>query len=67
MESIWNPWTVPWNPYGLVHGIHMNWCMEFIWTGAWNPHGMGFYQKIHQVQDGFHVHSMDWNPYKINT
>jgi len=25
MESIWNPWTVPWNPYELVHGIHMDW------------------------------------------
>jgi len=40
--------------------------MESIWTGAWNPHGMGFYQKIHQVQDEFHIHSMDWNPYEIN-
>jgi hypothetical protein len=59
MDSIWTgawiPWTGAWNPYGLVHGIHMDWCMESIWTGAWNPHEMGFYQKIHQVQNGINT------------
>jgi len=36
MESIW---TGSWNPYGLVHGIHMDWFMEFIdWfmESIWN-------------------------------
>jgi hypothetical protein len=45
MESIW---TGPWNPYRLVHGIHMNWFMESISTGSWNP-----YELVH----GIH---MDW-------
>ena len=58
-QSTWIPWTIPWIPYGMVwnspygfhglfHGFHMEW---------------DFLKKIHQVQYGIHVHSMDWIPW----
>jgi len=48
MDSIW---TVPWNPYGLVHGIHMEW---------------DFIRKFTKSKMNS-MFTMDWNPYEINT
>ena len=72
--------------YGTVHMDSMDYSMESIWNGMeqsiWISYGMGLYQKIHQVQYGIHVHSIDlfhgldsmdsmdhstWIPYGINT
>ena len=60
MESLWN--TVPWNPYGMVHGVLMEWymnlqcqsignSMESTWTNPWNPYGM---HHSMDIPYGFH-------------
>jgi hypothetical protein len=52
-------WTVPWNPYGLVH---VECSMDSIWTGPWIPYGIvhGFTIKI---QRALHCPILSsWNP-----
>src|SRR5258708_26447224 len=70
MESIWN---APWNPYGMLHGIHMECSMESIWNSPWNldlisleipwnPYGihMDWFMEC-PWNSSFHRHSI-WNP-----
>ena len=75
MESIWNgmeqstwiPWTIPWNPYGMVwnspYGFHMEW--DFI-----KKFTKSNIESMFIPWTGFHgLDSMDstWNPYGMMT